>query len=49
MKWKREENNKAVSSANNEFEDSMDSTISLTYIRNNKGSRTEPCGTPQFV
>jgi len=45
----REENDKAVLSANNEIEDPMDSAISLTYIRNNKGPRTDPCSTPQFV
>ena len=45
----REENNKAALSANNETEDSMDSAISLAYIRNNNGPRTEPCSTPQFV
>jgi len=44
-----EENSNAVSSANYEIEDSMDSAMSLTYTRNNKGPRTEPCGTPQFV
>jgi len=49
MKWAiREENNKVVSSANNEIEDSVDSAISLTTIRNNKGPRTEPCVTPQL-
>ena len=45
--WK--ENNKAVSSANNDKGDSLDSAMSLTNIRNNEGLTTEPCGSTQFA
>ena len=39
-----------VSSAN-KTNDKMEKelTISLTYIKNNKGPRMEPCGTPQLI
>jgi len=45
--WK--ENNKAVSSANNDKENSLDSAMSLTNIRNNEGLKADPCASTQFA
>ena len=38
-----------VSSAKNLTYDSIPSSRSLMYMRNSKGPRTEPCGTPAFI
>ena len=43
------ENAKEVSSANKRVIIIRFSAISLTYIKNNKGPKTEPCGTPAEI
>ena len=38
-----------VSSANRRICESISSTMSLIYTKNNKGPRMDPCGTPALI
>ena len=40
---------RAVSSAKRKISVCKSSVISLKYMRNNKGPRIEPCGTPHLI